>query len=93
MIRLLVLLALVVVLWMVASWVLDAARRALEPTGRGDRRRSPSTSASPGPRPERLVACAECGSYVPSSRAIVDLSHQSYCSDRCRRARSPEPPA
>lgn len=102
MIRLLVLLALVVVLWMVASWLLEAARKALEPTA--DRRPGGEGSGTRD-RPERLVACTQCGSYVPSSRAIIDLSSRSYCSDRCHRAHDttdspggpsgphPEPPA
>lgn len=79
MIRLVVLLALVIAVWMVASWVLDAVRKSLEQSGsrRAESRR---------PGPERLVACDQCGSYVPSTRMITTLSGQSFCSDRCRRA-------
>lgn len=36
--------------------------------------------------PEKLVACSECGTYVPARRALASQSGRVYCGPACREA-------
>lgn len=87
MLRLLILVALVLLVWM----ILDAAvRRVAGAAGRGG---TPGARTGPGrppvpPAADRLIACATCGVRVPERRALAagDGSGGAYCSEACRRA-------
>ncbi len=36
--------------------------------------------------PEELVACSQCGTYVPSRRALTAGGGQFFCGEECRNA-------
>lgn len=91
MLRLVVLIALVVAVWLLLKW---AYRRTLAALGieRGRRagrgRFGPRPVARGGERPaESLVRCAACGTYVPASRALpAPGGGGAVCSAACRAA-------
>ncbi len=54
------------------------------------RRRDWARESNEGP--ERLVACAHCGTFVPAERALAESSGASYCGPSCRERGESKPP-
>jgi hypothetical protein len=86
MLRLLVLVALAILVWLLLEAFLRRLRTALR-----DVARRAQTGPGPGGAPrslDRLVPCAACGVRVPARRALTAPGHPDrlYCSEECRRA-------
>lgn len=73
--------------------VLYAVWRVLQIVGRRLRRAAPGADAfsrysgargRAGGEPEQLVACARCGTLLPTSRALPGPGGQHFCSPACR---------
>ncbi|MBW2522744.1 MAG: hypothetical protein JRI23_01150 [Deltaproteobacteria bacterium] len=87
---------LLVVLVLLVVWRLLAAfGRRISRTGHGAdsysrfspyrrRRRREWTEGRSKGRPDELVACQRCGTYVPSQRALVSGSGAVFCGPDCR---------
>ena len=50
------------------------------------RRRRERDSAGDGARPEELLECLRCGTYVPGGRAFRDEAGRPFCGEPCCRA-------
>jgi hypothetical protein len=48
------------------------------------RRRMDEQSERVCQRPEELLLCLGCGTYVPAERALTDGNGQVFCSEACR---------
>jgi hypothetical protein len=48
------------------------------------RRRMGLDDTSPPGRPEELLRCVQCGTYVPDGRALTDEEDDVFCSESCR---------
>ena len=87
--RLLVLGLLLYILWMAVgnfmqklrSAVSSGALRPPQPPARAVR-----AASAPPPKPEILLPCAACGTFVPVSRAVAGKGAEVYCSEQCRSA-------
>ena len=86
---------LLVVLVLFVLWrLLVAYGRRLGRTGHGadsysrfsprDRRRRRDWAAGSEQRPDELVRCGHCGTYVPSRRALGSGTGAVFCSSECR---------
>ncbi len=89
MLRLVVLIALVVAVWLLLEWTYRKALAALGIERRGRRNGGRvGPRAARGERPaEALVRCGACGTYVPASRAFpAPGGGGAACSEACRAA-------
>jgi hypothetical protein len=86
-----------IILALYALWrILTAWGRRLGREGPGadsysrfnpDRRRQRTGRRSDGPSsPEQLVACSQCGTYVPTRRALTVSGGLFFCGEECRNA-------
>jgi hypothetical protein len=87
---------LLVVLVLFVVWrLLTAYGRRIGRTGHGAdsysrfspyrrRRRRDRTAERAGDRPDELVPCQRCGTYIPSRRALTSGSGAVFCSPECR---------
>jgi hypothetical protein len=89
--RILLVVAILLVLWR----LLSARGRRLDRDAPGAdsysrfsprkrRQRRDWASSAGGDGPERLVACATCGTYVPARRALTSQTGRRFCSPACR---------
>ena len=72
----------IVVFWLLRTGK-DKSRRAPEPPARRK-----SASASSAAATETMLGCAECGTFVPASEALM-LGRQAFCCEEHRRRHVP----
>jgi len=68
------------VIAIVVFWLLRTGREKPRRTPEQPARRDPAASTAP----ETMIGCAECGTFVPASEAIM-LGNQAFCCEEHRR--------
>jgi hypothetical protein len=83
--RLLVLGLLLYILWMAVGNFMQKLRSAVSSGALRQPQAPAAVRAAAAPsKPEVLLPCAACGTFIPVSRAVAGKGAEVYCSEACR---------